>query len=87
MNQTDRERLARLRGCMTALPWPNRSRTLGPADLSEFFGNMERLVPQFTAAITAIARCDAEWEDPDGELDELEALLRGMGGQFPPVHR
>lgn len=73
MNQKDRNYLARLYACMTKWPWPNRSRTLGPKELSEFFSNMEELQPLFTASITAIARQDVE--DPEEELGDLETTL------------
>ena len=83
MNATDRTRMARLYTCMARLPWPNRNRTIGPADLSAFFKNMEDLQQPFLYTIMAIARSDDPSQDPDGELDELEAALRKLGVHIP----
>lgn len=78
MNDTDRKRMGRLYSCMAKLPWPNRGRTLSPADLSQFFADMEALQPQFMRCVMAISRCDVPSEDPAQELDDLEESIGGM---------
>jgi len=83
MNQTDRDRMARLYACMSRLPWPNRNRTVGPQDLSAFLKNMEDLQPMFRDTVMAISRSDDPSQDPDYELDELEAHLRSLGMHVP----
>ena len=75
MNAKDRKYLSRLYGVVSRFPWPNRSHTLGPSELSEFFSNMEELQPAIMRCIMAIARSDSPDEDPEHELQELEELL------------
>jgi len=75
MNNQDRERMARLYSVLANLPWPNRGRTIGPADLSRFFSNMEDLTPMLMQTVMSISRCDSASEDPDAELDDLEREL------------
>lgn len=75
MNNRDRKRLSRLHRCLCKMPWPNRNKTLGPRDLSEWFSNCERLIPKMITIIQFIAY-DEEWTDED--LDELEDLLNSM---------
>lgn len=81
MNQKDRDYLARLYTCMTRWPWPNRTRTLGPKELSEFFACMDELQPLFTSAIMAIARQDDPQMRAEEELGDLEATLTRMNGE------
>lgn len=76
MNQQDRARMARLYTYMGRWPWWNRGHTTTPADLSKFASNMEELQSLFMQAVIAIARPDAE--DPDLDLDDLEAALKAM---------
>jgi len=73
MNQRDRDRLARLHGAVSSIPWPRRDRTLGPGELSRFFYMMEEVLPQVIGVIRAISRHDIE--DPEDELDHLEYLI------------
>ena len=84
MNQTDRDRMARLYEAVAAWPFPNRNRTIGIGDLSEFFSNMERLQRPTLTAIMAISRVDDPSQDPDDELDELERLTKSVDGPLPP---
>lgn len=83
MNHLDRNRMARLYTCMANWPWPNRSRTIGPAELSEFFHNMEGLQTNFLDCVMAISRCDDESQDPDADLDVLEHELRRLAQHIP----
>jgi hypothetical protein len=77
MNQKDRSRLARLLGCMSRLPWPNRNKTLMVGDYSRFLHRMEELQLLFTEAIMCISRCDVE--DPELALQELEKAIKQHG--------
>lgn len=76
MNQTDRNRMARLYAAVAKFPWPNRNRTLGPAELSEFFSRMEDIQPQILKCVMAISRSDDPEQEPENELEELERLMR-----------
>ena len=73
MKQRDRDRMARLHGAISSIPWPNRSRTIGPRDLSRFFATMQDVIPQIKQSIMAISRHDIE--DPEEELEHLEYLI------------
>ncbi len=78
MNQVDRDRAARLYEALGKLPWPNRGRTIGPRDLSDWFRHSEDFIPLVRRAIMYIARPDADAEEPEETLEELEELLRTM---------
>ena len=75
MNHEDRKRMGRLYAATAQLPWPNRSRTLGPGELSRFFCAMENIQPQILRCIMAIARSDDPEQEPEEELAELEKLM------------
>lgn len=75
MNNRDRRRLSRLHRCICKMPWPNRNRTLGVRDLSEWFSNCEKLIPEINSIIEDIVHGE-EWVDED--LGRLEETLNSM---------
>lgn len=80
MNQRDRDRLARLRRYVLAVPFPRDGVCASAAALRglvEYQREMRRVLPLCGDCVTAIARCDVE--DPDSVLDELAAALRALG--------
>ena len=87
MNQTDRDRMARLYEAVAAWPFPNRNRTIGIGDLSEFFSNMESLQRPLLRAVMAISRTDDPSQDPDGELDHLFHILRTADAPLAPEEK
>jgi len=71
MNNQDRERLARLL-IIDQVPFP--SGTVQGQSL--FTNDMRVILPLVKRCVVSIARSDAEWEDPEGDLQDLEDYIQ-----------